>query len=65
MLDDNEGMAGQLGYCQTVFGDWRYLVSYIDMIKAINIDNIRITMDKYMTDDNRTVVILKDSRGDK
>lgn len=65
MLDDNEGMAGQLGYCQTVFGDWRYLVSYIDMIKAINIDKIRITMDKYMTDDNRTVVILKDSRGDK
>lgn len=65
MLDDNESIAGQLGYCQTVFGDWRYLVSYIDMIKSINMDMVRAAMDKYMNDDNRTVVVLKDSRGGK
>ena len=65
MLDDNEGIAGQLGYCQTVFGDWRYLVSYIDMVKSVNMDMIRSAMDNYMKDDNRTVVILKDSRGNK
>ncbi len=65
MLDDNEGIAGQLGYCQTVFGDWRYLVSYLDMVKSINMDMIRGAMDKYMKDDNRTVVILRDSRGSK
>lgn len=65
MLDNNEGIAGQLGYCQTVFGDWRYLVSYIDMVKSINMDMIRSSMDQYLNEDNRTVVILKDSRGDK
>ncbi len=65
MLDDNEGIAGQLGYCQTVLGDWRYLVSYIDTIRSINIDMIRGAMDKYIKDDNRTVVILRDSRGNK
>lgn len=65
MLDDNESIAGQLGYCQSVFRDWRYLVSYVDMIKSIRIEMIHDAMDKYMKDDNRTVVILKDSRGDK
>ncbi len=65
MLDDNDGIAGQLGYCQSVFGDWRYLVSYIDMIKSINMDMIREAMDKYITEDNRTVSIVKDTRGNK
>jgi len=62
MLDDNEGMASQLGYCQSVFRDWRYLATYIDMIKKVNVETIKSVMDRYIKDEFRTVVILKDSR---
>ena len=65
MLDDNGGMASQLGYCQSVFRDWRYLVSYIDMVKKVDKKTVQSVMDRYLQDRFRTVVILRDSRGNR
>jgi predicted Zn-dependent peptidase len=57
-LDTNMGIARLLSYYQTIFEDWRYVVRYMDRIKAIGIDDIKKTLDTYFVESNRTVGVL-------
>ncbi len=65
MLDDNQSIASQLGYCHSVYRDWRYLVTYLDMIKLVSVDSIKNAYDRYITEEGKTIILMKDSRGTK
>jgi predicted Zn-dependent peptidase len=61
-LETNKGIARMLSEYQTLFGDWRYAVDYISVIKGIGPGDIREMKDKYFTPQNRTVGVLVQSR---
>lgn len=65
MLDDNDGIARQLSYHETISGSWTYLADYMNSISGITPEDISKTIDKYITDRNRTTAILRDSRSSK
>jgi len=65
MLDNNDGIAGQLSYYQTVFKDWRYLADYLENLNKVSLEDIRITYDKYIIDNYKTVAVLRDNRSVK
>ena len=65
MLDNNDGIAGQLSYFQTVFRDWRYIADYLGNLNKVSIDEIKDSFDRYINDRNRTVGILHDDRSVK
>ncbi len=55
----NEGLAGMLSYCETILGDWRYIVNYGKNIENITPEDLRDTANRYLTPDNRTIAIMK------
>jgi predicted Zn-dependent peptidase len=59
-MDNNMGIAKMFSYYQTNFGDWRYSVDYLNVLKTISIKEIKETIIKYLTKENRTVGILRD-----
>lgn len=61
-LDSNSGIAQTLSYYQTVFDNWKYGVNYLKVIKTISIDEIKTALKKFITEKNRTVAVLRDSR---
>jgi predicted Zn-dependent peptidase len=61
-LESNKGIARLLSYYQTVFGDWRYATEYLARIKKVTLQDIKDMKNRYFTDTNRTVGILRDSR---
>jgi predicted Zn-dependent peptidase len=63
-LDTNMGIARLLSYYQTIFDDWRYVVRYMDRVRAITVDDIKKTLDKYFVESNRTVGMLIKSEKD-
>jgi predicted Zn-dependent peptidase len=65
MMDSNESIAGTLSYYETVLQNWRYLAGYTDRLNRISGKDVKNAIDTYMTDKNRTVGILRDSRGEK
>jgi predicted Zn-dependent peptidase len=65
MLDNNDGIAGQLSYFQTVFRDWRYIANYLDNLNKVSVGDIHISYDKYIRDNNKTVAVLLDDRSVK
>ncbi|HNX24840.1 MAG TPA: pitrilysin family protein [Spirochaetota bacterium] len=65
MLDNNDGIAGQLSYYQTVFKDWRYLANYLENLNKVSVEDIYSAFDKYIKDNNRTVAVLLDDRSVK
>jgi len=65
MLDNNDGIAHQLSYYQTVSGNWRYITDYMRKISGITPKDITGVIDKYINDRNRTTAILRDNRNAK
>lgn len=65
MLDNNDGIAHQLSYYQTVSGNWRYIADYMKNISGITSQSIHSVIDRYINDKNRTTAILRDSRSAK
>lgn len=65
MLDNNDGIAGQLSYYQTVFGDWRYIADYVSNMNLVAVSDVQSAFDRYIRDAGKTVAILHDSRSDK
>ena len=65
MLDNNDGIAHQLSYYQTVSGNWRYIADYMKNISGITSQSIHSVIDRYINDENRTTAILRDSRSAK
>ena len=53
------GLAQDLAYNQAVFGDWRLLLKYPEMIKALTSKDIQEAAQKYLVSKNRTVAILE------
>ncbi len=60
-LDNNMGIARILSYYQTNFGDWKYTVNYINILKSITPADVKHALEEYLTKENRTVGILRDS----
>lgn len=58
-LRSNSGLAGLLTSYQSLSGDWRYLVTYAGIIEKLSAEEIKAVVNKYMTSENRTVVVLK------
>lgn len=61
-LETNKKVSSLLSYYQTVFQDWEYLVTYLDVLKTITVSEIKKTVKQYFIQDNRVVGQLVDIR---
>ncbi len=57
-LDSVFYQAMQIGSLETVGLDWRLLDEYVDRIKAVTPEQVRLVARKYLTEDNMTVAVL-------
>jgi predicted Zn-dependent peptidase len=58
-LDDNEGLASQLAFYQTRFGDWRELFHQVENLDKVSKADIRRVANKTFVPTNRTVGIIE------
>jgi predicted Zn-dependent peptidase len=58
-LASNEGLAQQLAYYQTRYGDWRELFRYLDRVDKVTKADIRRVANQVFQDTNRTVGIIQ------
>ncbi len=65
MLDNNEGIAGQLSYFQTVFKDWRYIANYIENLNKVSVGDVHSAYDTFINDNYKSVAVLHDNRSGK
>lgn len=65
MLDNNDGIAGQLSYFQTVFKNWKYISNYLENLNKVSIGDVQDAFDKYIRDMYKTVAVLHDDRSIK
>ncbi|HQC50662.1 MAG TPA: pitrilysin family protein [bacterium] len=61
-LDDNRSLGMALGRFDAVFGDWRILADYPEMISAVTPEDVIKVSNKFMTKDDRIVVERVKSR---
>jgi len=54
-LESNRGLARELSYYQTVYGDWRYALKRVEMIERVTADDVRRVAQKYFVPTNRTI----------
>ena len=64
-LATNKGLAGMLGYYQSVFGKWQYVTDYMKAIRSVTQEDVRAAIKKYFTKENRTVGILERREGER
>lgn len=57
-LRSSSGLAGSLAYYETVFGDWRYLITGRDRIAAVTPADVQRVATQYFMKHNRTVATL-------
>src|SRR6202000_296471 len=58
-LASNEGLAQQLAFYQTRYGDWRELFRYLDRVDKVTKADIRRVSNQVFQDTNRTVGIIE------
>lgn len=58
-LSSNSGMASRLSYYEIITGDYRYMTRYVEMIEKVAPKDIMAAAKKYLTEENRTVAVLK------
>ncbi|MDH3998940.1 MAG: insulinase family protein, partial [Desulfuromonadales bacterium] len=58
-LRSNSGLARMLTSYQSLSGDWRYLVTYMDQIEELAAEDIQSVAATYFKPKNRTVVVLQ------
>ncbi|HEY6349846.1 MAG TPA: pitrilysin family protein [Candidatus Angelobacter sp.] len=58
-LADNEGLAGQLAFYQTRYGDWRELFRDVDRIDKVSKADIRRIASQTFVESNRTVAEIE------
>ena len=58
-LSSNSGMASRLSYYEIITGDYRYMTRYVEMIEKVTPKDIMAAAKKYLTEENRTVAVLK------
>jgi predicted Zn-dependent peptidase len=61
-LNDNQGLAIQLGEYQAYYGDWRELFRQIQRIEAVSKADIRRVANKTFSEDNRTVGMIETAK---
>jgi predicted Zn-dependent peptidase len=57
-LEDNDGMAFQLGAYQLYWGDWHTMFKELDRINAVTPEDVQRVAQQYFTKNNRTVAIM-------
>ena len=62
-LDDNAGLAHELGEMQALYGDWRELFKNVDRIDAVSKADIRRVAAQIFVPTNRTVGIIENAGG--
>jgi predicted Zn-dependent peptidase len=60
-LADNEGLAEQLAFYQTRYGDWRELFRSVDRIDKVTKADIRRIANKTFVENNRTVAMIENN----
>ena len=58
-LASNAGLAQQLAFYQTRYGDWRELFRYLDRVDKVNKADIRRVANQVFQDTNRTVGVIQ------
>jgi predicted Zn-dependent peptidase len=58
-LNSNSGLASRLSYYEIIAGDYRYMTRYIEMIEKVTPGDILAAAKKYLTEENRTVAVLR------
>jgi predicted Zn-dependent peptidase len=58
-LASNEGLAQQLAYYQTRYGDWRELFRYLERVDKVTKADVRRVANQAFKDENRTVGIIE------
>jgi predicted Zn-dependent peptidase len=58
-LSSNSGLSSRLSYYEIITGDYRYLTRYIQMIEKVTPKDVMAVAKKYLTEENRTVAVLK------
>ncbi|HEY6250125.1 MAG TPA: pitrilysin family protein [Candidatus Angelobacter sp.] len=58
-LADNEGLAGQLAFYQTRYGDWRELFRDVERIDKVTKADIRRVATRTFVEGNRTVAVIE------
>ncbi len=61
-LDSNEGLAGQLAFFETRYGDWRELFRQVDRIDKVSKEDIRRVAARTFVESNRTVAMIQSTR---
>lgn len=64
-LADNEGLAGQLAFYQTRYGDWRELFRDVDRLDKVTKADIRRIAGKTFVESNRTVAVIESASSAK
>ena len=62
-LAENSGLAQQLAFYQTRYGDWRELFSSVDRIEKVTKEDIRRVANETFNDTNRTVGVIETTSG--
>jgi predicted Zn-dependent peptidase len=58
-LASNEGLAQQLAFYQTRYGDWRELFRYLDRVDKVTKADIKRVANEAFQDENRTIGIIE------
>ncbi|HTZ39605.1 MAG TPA: pitrilysin family protein [Syntrophales bacterium] len=58
-LSSNSGLSSRLSYYEIITGDYRYLTRYVQMIEKVTPKDVMAAAKKYLTEENRTVAVLK------
>ncbi len=58
-LDSNSGLASQLTFYQSQYGDWRVMFTGLDEIDRVTADDVQRVVKTYFGSTNRTVAYLK------
>jgi predicted Zn-dependent peptidase len=61
-LGDNQGLAFQLGFAQSIYGDWRGLFRHVDEIEKVTKADIRRVANHTFVESNRTVAMLESTQ---
>lgn len=57
-LRSNRGLASMLTHFEVVTGSWEYLLEYDEILRSITADELKNVAEKWLTQQNRTVVTL-------
>jgi predicted Zn-dependent peptidase len=64
-LADNEGLAEQLAYFQTNYGDWRELFRNVERLDKVTKADVRRVANKVFVESNRTVAVIENKPAPK